>query len=456
MAAKENNECHGGLTGINYAQIIDSYAVSSGSGGAVCGINKGKIVRCYGNSSSNCVSYVKVGKETDSWALKNISALQEKDIITWDFKRTWTFSKNGLPIFKSDSWYADNSLKKFDLIIDTANKLEDFANQIWAGNQDMARKNVLIAADINLKNKKIKPIGTSDNPYTGTFDGAGHVISNLKIVAEKNTVAGMFGVITRARICNLTVKGDVYGGSDTGVLCGVNDLSEILCCSTIGEVHGYGSVGGLCGNNRGIINRCSFYGYIRRKKCNYNFKWLLPICAILLLEVGTISALAMTSPNTEWSRVYKPVAKEKSIKPIVYDRSESEGTTTSANSVTIKVNSQATYYGGEKLALVMSNPSVSNQNAVMEVLIAEEYVNGEITYEEAKVFNAQYNYCVVAKTGAIPPGYKVDEFNWLGYPEDSLTSGNYPAFVKIYFYDVKTNEKSLLDSLFGITLKIEE
>ena len=320
----------------------------------------------------------------------------------------------------------------------------------------MASKNVLIAADINLKNKKIKPIGTSDNPYTGTFDGAGHVISNLKIVAEENTAAGMFGVITRAKICNLTVKGDVYGGSDTGVLCGVNDLSEILCCSAIGSVHGYGSVGGLCGNNRGAINKCSFYGYIRKKKHNYNFKWLVPICAILFLEVGTISVLAMTSPNTEWSRVYKPVAKEKSIKPIVYDRTESEGATTSANSVTIKVNSQATYYGGEKLALAMSNPSVSNQNAVMEVLIAREYVKGEITYEEAKVYNAQYDYCVVAKTGAIPPGYKVDEFNWLGYPENSLASGSYPAFVKIYFYDVETNEKSLLDSLFGITLKIEE
>lgn len=455
MAAKENNGCYGGLTGINYAQIIDSYAVSSGNGGAVCGINNGNIVRCYGNSSSKCVSIVKAGKETDSWAIKKASALQEKDIKTWDFERTWTFSKNGLPIFKSDNWYADNNLKKFDLIIDTASKLIDFANQVWSGNKDMAEKNVLITADIDLKNKKIKPIGTSDNPYTGTFDGAGHVISNVKVVAEENTAAGLFGVITRARICNLTVKGNVYGGSDTGVLCGVNDLSEILCCSTIGEVHGYGSAGGLCGNNRGIISKCNFYGYIRKKKHNYSLKWLLPICAVLFLEVGTISVLAMTSPNTGWSHVYKPVAKEKSIKPILDDRTESEGTTTSANSVSIKVNSQATYYGGKKLSLVMSNPSVSNQNAVMEVLVAQEYVNGDISYEEAKIFDAQYNYCVVAKTGAVPPGYKVDEFNWLGYPEEDLTSGNYPAFVKIYFYDVETNEKSLLDSLFGITLKIE-
>lgn len=454
MAAKENNACHGGLIGINYAQIIDSYAVSSGSGGAVCGINKGKIIRCYGNGSSNFVSNVKAGIETDSLALKKASELQGKNINTWDFEQTWAFSKNGLPIFKSDSWYADSNVKKFDLIIDTASKLVDFANQIWAGNQDMASKNVLIAADINLKNKKIKPIGTSDNPYTGTFDGAGHVISNLKIVADENTAAGLFGVATRAKICNLTVKGKVYGGSDTGLLCGVNDLSEILCCGAVGEVNGYGCAGGLCGNNRGVISKCNFYGYIREKKRHHRIKWLIPACIVLFLEVSTITTLAMTSPNVDWNGIYKPVAEEKSIKPILNDRTEDD--TTSENSVSIKVNSHATYNGGEKLFLAMSNPSVSNQDAVMEVLVAKEYVNGEITYEEAKTYNAQYDYCVVAKTGSIPPGYRVDEFKWLGFPEKSLMAGEYPAFVKIYFYDSETNEKSLLDSLFGITLKIEE
>ena len=53
MAVKKKIEYHGGVTGINYSQIMDSYAVSSVNGGAVCGINDGEIVRCYGNGSDN-------------------------------------------------------------------------------------------------------------------------------------------------------------------------------------------------------------------------------------------------------------------------------------------------------------------------------------------------------------------------------------------------------------------
>lgn len=453
MTAKKNIKGHGGLTGINYSQIIDSYAVSSVRGGAVCGINKGKIFRCYGNSSSNSVSVVKLGTEIDSWVVRKASELQKKNVTTWDFKRIWSFNKQGFPVFKNEDWYVEGSLREKHLIIDTADKLLDFANQVWAGNKEMAGANVLISGDLNLKNKKIKPIGTFDNPYTGIFDGAGHVISNFKIAADENVAAGLFGVVTGAKICNLTVKGNVYGGAHTGLICGVNDLSEILCCSAIGEVHGYGYVGGLCGNNRGTIMQCNFYGYVRRKKHCGSFKWLIPVAAMFLLELGTITVLAMTSPNAEWNGIYKPVAEEKSITPILNNRTEEK--TTETNSVTIKVDNRATYSGGEKLFLAMSNPSVSNQNAVMEVLVAKEYIEGEITYKEAKIYNTQYEYSVVAKTGAIPPGYQVECFNWLGYSGEELVSGEYPAFVKIYFYDAETNEKSLLDSLFEITLRID-
>lgn len=184
-----------------------------------------------------------------------------------------------------------------------------------------------------------------------------------------------------------------------------------------------------------------------------SFKWVLPVGVIFILEVGIIIALAITSTNDDWNGIYKPVAEEKSIFPILNDREEEK--TEGINSVTIKVDSQALYSGGEKMFLTMSNPSVSNQDAVMEVLIPKEYVEGTINYEEAKIYNVHYEYCVVAKTGAIPPGHQVECFDWLGYSKEVLVSGDYPAFVKVYFYDSSTNEKALLDSLFGITLRID-
>ena len=305
-------------------------------------------------------------------------------------------------------------------------------------------------ADLNFRNRKIKPIGTRENPYCGTFDGAGHVISNVKIVGTENEPVGLFGFILKAKICNLTVKGNVYGGSETGLLCGNNELSEILCCSAVGEVYGVGYAGGLCGTNLGNISQCNFYGYVRKKKLFGTYEWLLPVLVIVLLEVGMLGLLMINYAEPAWKIAYKPVAEEEAIKPIVNDRVDEQ--ITADNSITINVNSQAIYDGGGDLFLNMSNPSVSNQNAVIEVLVAEEYLKGDITYDEAGIYNVQYEYLTVAKTGAIPPGYQVEHFRWFGISGEELLTGVYPAFVRIMFYDTVTNEKSLLDTVFEIEL----
>lgn len=452
MSAKKISDFHGGLVGINYIMIEDSYAVSSLKGGAICGINQGNISRCYGNGSGERVAAVQRGKVTASWQVKKTRELQEKDISAWDFDTVWTLNKKGFPVFHTDTWYTRGTSAEPCQIIKTADQLLALAERIGQGDREAAKTNVRLSADINLKNKKIRPIGTSDNPYTGEFDGAGYTISNFRVRVTRDEEAGLFGFITKARLCNLTVKGTVYGGSDSGLLCGVNDLSEISCCSAIGEVHGYGYTGGLCGNNRGMIRRCNFYGYVRQKKRHSGYKLLVPVSVILLLELGAVTVLAMASPDRSWNGVYKPVVEEKSIKPIENDRTA--GQTSENNSITIKVESQATYSGGDELFLKMSNPSSSNQNAVMEVLVAKEYISGEIGYEEARKYNAEYEYLVVAKTGAVPPGYLVEQFEWLGAGKEALPPGKYPAFIQVFFYNAETNEKSLLDSLFEMKLII--
>lgn len=454
MSGQQKTACHGGLVGINYTNITDSYAVASLRGGAICGINQGDIQRCYGNSSCRGVSKVQAGKETDSWTVKKAGELRDKDITAWDFKRIWTISNKKLPVFQSANWYVKASTELPYTEITTAEELKMFADRICQGDKEAAKTNIRLGADISLKQKKTRPIGTSTNPYTGVFDGMGYTISDLNIHAGKDEAAGLFGYITRGKVQNLTVKGTIYGGGDSGLLCGVNDLSEISCCSAIGEVFGYGYSGGLCGNNRGIIRQSNFYGYVRKKKTNNSFKWLIPVGMIILLELGTVTVYAMVSSGDRWNGTYKPVAEERSIKPIINDRTA--GQTSENNSITIKVENRATYRGGDKLFLTMSNPAASNQNAVMEILIAKDYLNGEISYAEAETYNKQYEYLTVAKTGAVPPGYLVEEFTWLYNGKTELSPGTYPAFIQVYFYDVKTNEKSLLDSVFEIKLKVDE
>ncbi|WOD20869.1 filamentous hemagglutinin N-terminal domain-containing protein [Paraburkholderia kirstenboschensis] len=110
-----------------------------------------------------------------------------------------------------------------------------------------------------------KPIGMFPNPFTGQFDGMGHTISNLTILAssEISPEAGLFAVIDTAGVVrNLSVQGNV-GGLNAGILAGVN-LGTIAGAHTSGRVVGpvpvsLGgiSTGGLVGFSGGTVTRSS-------------------------------------------------------------------------------------------------------------------------------------------------------------------------------------------------------
>lgn len=50
-----------------------------------------------------------------------------------------------------------------------------------------------LGADIDLGGEEWTPIGSSGQPFTGTFDGDGHTISGLYVNSDDD--AGLFGVV---------------------------------------------------------------------------------------------------------------------------------------------------------------------------------------------------------------------------------------------------------------------
>ena len=60
--------------------------------------------------------------------------------------------------------------------------------------RDYLTYNYLLQVDIDLKDHPFTPIGTEKHPFTGTFDGNGHTISNLKIDKKSDNV-GLFGFV---------------------------------------------------------------------------------------------------------------------------------------------------------------------------------------------------------------------------------------------------------------------
>ena len=195
-------------------------------------------------------------------------------------------------------------------IITKAEELAWFRDQVNGGNKKICAKIADNVEVIDLKNfchaadasKKIDeqswvPIGNSNKPYQGTFDGNGKTITNLYINAEQKYM-GLFGYTYEGTIKNLTFEYanvtntnnyvgvlvgkafwgstlqnikisntcQIKGGNYTGGIAGYLDGNAYNCvnCAT---VQGIKYIGGLCGfysisRTGNSMTACANYGNV--------------------------------------------------------------------------------------------------------------------------------------------------------------------------------------------------
>ena len=108
-------------------------------------------------------------------------------------------------------------------------------------------------------------IGThSANPFSGTFDGAGHNILNFYFSSSTDR-KGMFGYVNNnGTIKNLGLIDSLvenYNIRHIGSLVGIN-WGTITNCYAKGSIYGLYEVGGLVGTNSGTISRSYFVGNV--------------------------------------------------------------------------------------------------------------------------------------------------------------------------------------------------
>ncbi len=140
----------------------------------------------------------------------------------------------------------------------------------------------ILANDIDLEGAAWTPVGTTEKPYTGTFDGQGHAIKNFTIT-ELSSRIGLFGenagVIRNLGVEDIRINWDKYSPwkdssedrLNAGGLVGYNRENGLIeNCHTMGsikitlrsqQVSGWPTsnavhVGGLVGYNDGTIGRC--------------------------------------------------------------------------------------------------------------------------------------------------------------------------------------------------------
>ena len=147
------------------------------------------------------------------------------------------------------------------------NDLFEFADRV--NNYSYGDKCFKLVANITLT-KVWTPIGTSSNPYTGTFDGNNKTISGLNLTATAAN-AGFFGYVNGATIKNFTLAGTASSAYDnTGSVVGTADgatkiynvYSSVNITMTAAKSHIGGIAGQLLQENSKVseIKGCAYSG----------------------------------------------------------------------------------------------------------------------------------------------------------------------------------------------------
>ncbi|HEX7983366.1 MAG TPA: YDG domain-containing protein, partial [Duganella sp.] len=108
------------------------------------------------------------------------------------------------------------------------------------------------------------PIGNSDHPYAGTFNGNGHAIAGLTIGRAGTGNVGLFSVLGTGTIKNLTLDGgSVRGGVNVGGVVGASQAGGVIDnVHASAAVTGVTNVGGLVGDNGAAIGNASASGTV--------------------------------------------------------------------------------------------------------------------------------------------------------------------------------------------------
>ena len=175
----------------------------------------------------------------------------------------------------AESFAGGDGTESAPYLIETAGQLKLLADKVNEGDTEYSGAYYLLTADIDLEGGEDNPwtpIGIynyyyDNKPFSGTFDGDGHLISGLfvNITApepdrsdgrnpEELTIsAGLFGAIdTDSTVENLGVAGSVISeGYNVGGIVGHNDGGTVENCYFTGDAAGYSTVGGIVGENAG-------------------------------------------------------------------------------------------------------------------------------------------------------------------------------------------------------------
>lgn len=136
---------------------------------------------------------------------------------------------------------------------------------------NMLGKTITLTSDVDMSRYRWKPLSVYYengirilDSFQGVFDGAGHVITGLRI-NENEDYVGMFGLLNNSIVKNIVLDSCVISGNSyVGCLFGLAEQSIINNCNVNATISGTNNVGGLAGSIKiaSLVDHCSFSGVV--------------------------------------------------------------------------------------------------------------------------------------------------------------------------------------------------
>ncbi len=242
-------------------------ASGSYAGGVIGSATSSEVTNCYYISNW---SYTYGTKLTTLAQLNSVISTMNRDAGDTYFTQG---STGNLPtLFTESVAYQDVEYPGSNITISSIEELVEFRNAVNFGYPSI---NATLTTNLNLVDEQWLPIGTNTSTYyNGTFDGAGHTISNLT-VDNAGACVGLFGYVKGGTIKDLVMdNASVTGGEYVGAVCGYlsSSTGSISGCSVVNSyIEGCNSkIGGVVGNISGIISDCYNSGSsVNADDCSY-------------------------------------------------------------------------------------------------------------------------------------------------------------------------------------------
>ncbi len=417
----------GGIAGENIGQIADCYVVwnRSYSGGDkhLVEENKGQLKTSVLIEKGTCSEII------DAAGRKKVNFLpeSEKDIYNLGFSQDkWEYTKNkNIVRFATKNWYCRfSSAKKMQILhIKSTDQYIKLAAEINKGNSNYCQAHILLDCDINFKGKSIPVIAANKaNPFCGVFDGQGHMIWNGIINDKEANYSALFGY-NQGTIINVTFDGRVISEKNAAGFCGVN-RGTIDSCAALVRVDTKGdsaSGAGIALVNEGMIAN-SYVVFEPRKGLP---AWLIIAAAVVLFVFIGCLGFATISVAMDVDREYVAVETDDFQ---TKSHEESDGIKNNSHTLSVSLMENITISRSQGLVgLSFSNPAGNVNKLVAELLIED----------------AEGNRTVVARSGAVLPGYEISQMT-LTDEASILTGSETEGIIQLVPYDEKTESRGMV------------